>query len=148
MTKQRAKPSAKHAAKATEPPAAALALAEGLGETLDEIASTIDALGDRPEMPPVRSASSTAPATMTATAEISRPPKTSTRLVARVRRALAEAEPVVVAGKVTRASGIIVEAVLPQVAVGTACVIEISRTPCLASFCTWPAATHRWTVMC
>ena len=33
----------------------------------------------------------------------------------------------VVAGKVTRASGIIVEATLPRVAVGTACVIEIGE---------------------
>jgi flagellum-specific ATP synthase len=47
-------------------------------------------------------------------------------LVDRVRRALAESEPMVVAGKVTRASGIIVEAMLPQVAVGTACVIATS----------------------
>ncbi|HEY2903106.1 MAG TPA: FliI/YscN family ATPase [Polyangia bacterium] len=47
-------------------------------------------------------------------------------LVDRVHRALAGSEPMVVAGKVTRASGIIVEAMLPQVAVGTACVIATS----------------------
>jgi flagellum-specific ATP synthase len=44
-----------------------------------------------------------------------------------VRRVLAEAEPVILAGKVTRASGIIVEATLPHVAVGTACVIQTSQ---------------------
>ena len=43
----------------------------------------------------------------------------SPALIARVQRALADADPVVVSGKVTRASGIIVEATLPQVAVGT-----------------------------
>ncbi len=52
--------------------------------------------------------------------------KANQRLVSRVREALAENEPLVVSGKVTRASGIIVEAMLPQVAVGTSCVIQTS----------------------
>jgi len=41
-----------------------------------------------------------------------------------VKRSLAEAQSCVLAGKVTRASGIVVEAVLPQVAVGTSCEIR------------------------
>lgn len=41
-----------------------------------------------------------------------------------VRKTLAEAEPLVLSGRVTRASGIIVEAALPQVAVGTSCEIR------------------------
>ena len=36
-----------------------------------------------------------------------------------IRNQLAHAEPCVLAGRVTRASGIVVEAALPQVAVGT-----------------------------
>jgi flagellum-specific ATP synthase len=44
----------------------------------------------------------------------------------RVRLTLADAEPLVLAGRVTRASGIVVEAALPQVAVGTSC--EIGTT--------------------
>jgi len=41
----------------------------------------------------------------------------------KVKRALDNAEPLVMAGRVTRASGIIVEAALPNVAVGTSCEI-------------------------
>jgi flagellum-specific ATP synthase len=41
----------------------------------------------------------------------------------KVKRALDKAEPLVLAGRVTRASGIIVEASLPNVAVGTSCEI-------------------------
>jgi flagellum-specific ATP synthase len=47
-------------------------------------------------------------------------------LVARVSQALGEAEPLPIAGKVTRVSGIIVEATLPTVTVGTSCEIRIS----------------------
>jgi flagellum-specific ATP synthase len=43
---------------------------------------------------------------------------------ARIGRALAGVDPVVVSGRVTRVSGIIVEAALPQVAVGTSCEIQ------------------------
>jgi flagellum-specific ATP synthase len=46
-------------------------------------------------------------------------------LIARVRRALASVEPLPMAGKVTRVSGIIVEATLPSVAVGAACEIRL-----------------------
>ena len=46
-------------------------------------------------------------------------------LIARVARALAGAEPLPVAGKVTRVSGIVVEALMPTVAVGTACEIRL-----------------------
>lgn len=46
-------------------------------------------------------------------------------LIGRVTRALADAESLPVAGKVTRVSGIIVEATLPPVAVGSACEIQI-----------------------
>jgi flagellum-specific ATP synthase len=42
----------------------------------------------------------------------------------KVKRALDKAEPLVLAGRVTRASGIIVEATLPNVAVGTSCEIQ------------------------
>jgi flagellum-specific ATP synthase len=42
----------------------------------------------------------------------------------KVRRVLEAAEPLVLAGRVTRASGIVVEAALPQVAVGTSCEIR------------------------
>jgi flagellum-specific ATP synthase len=44
----------------------------------------------------------------------------------RVRKVLAEAETVVLAGRVTRASGIMIEASLPHVTVGTACEIRAS----------------------
>jgi flagellum-specific ATP synthase len=44
--------------------------------------------------------------------------------LAAFKRTLADAQSCVVAGKVTRASGIVVEAVLPQVAVGTSCEIR------------------------
>jgi len=47
-------------------------------------------------------------------------------VVARARKALAEAESLPIAGKVTRVSGIIVEATLPEVAVGTSCEIRIA----------------------
>ncbi|MGD0839278.1 MAG: FliI/YscN family ATPase [Polyangia bacterium] len=47
--------------------------------------------------------------------------------LAAVKRSLAEAQSCVLAGKVTRASGIVVEAVLPQVAVGTSCEIRIAN---------------------
>ena len=47
-------------------------------------------------------------------------------LLERIRRALEEAEPLPVAGKVTRVSGIIVEATLPAVTVGTACEIRLA----------------------
>ena len=47
------------------------------------------------------------------------------RLIARVSKAISEAEPLPIAGKVTRVSGIIVEATLPAVTVGTACEIRI-----------------------
>ena len=43
---------------------------------------------------------------------------------ARIARALDNVDPVVVSGRVTRVSGIIVEAALPQVAVGTSCEIQ------------------------
>jgi flagellum-specific ATP synthase len=42
----------------------------------------------------------------------------------RVKRVLDKAEPLVMAGRVTRVSGIIVEAALPNVAVGTSCEIQ------------------------
>jgi flagellum-specific ATP synthase len=44
--------------------------------------------------------------------------------VARLERRLREVDPVVTAGRVTRVSGIVVEAALPQVAVGTSCEIS------------------------
>jgi flagellum-specific ATP synthase len=47
-------------------------------------------------------------------------------VIARARRALADAECLPISGKVTRVSGIIVEAALPEVAVGTACEIRIA----------------------
>jgi flagellum-specific ATP synthase len=43
----------------------------------------------------------------------------------RIRKRLGETDTVVVAGRVTRASGIMIEATLPQVAVGTACEINV-----------------------
>jgi len=46
--------------------------------------------------------------------------------LAAFKRSLADAQSCVLAGKVTRASGIVVEAVLPQVAVGTSCEIRIA----------------------
>ena len=45
-------------------------------------------------------------------------------LMARFAKALCDAEPLPIAGKVTRVSGIIVEATLPAAAVGTACEIR------------------------
>ena len=48
------------------------------------------------------------------------------RLLARLSAAAAEAEPLPVAGKVTRVSGIVVEATLSAVAVGSACEIRIA----------------------
>jgi len=48
-------------------------------------------------------------------------------LVGHMASALADAEPLPVAGKVTRVSGIIVEATLPSVAVGTACTIRLAH---------------------
>ncbi len=47
--------------------------------------------------------------------------------VPRIRQALAGAETTVLAGRVTRASGIMIEATLPQVTVGTACEIRASN---------------------
>lgn len=51
----------------------------------------------------------------------------------RCREVIARAEPVVLAGKVIRASGIIVEAALPQVAVGTSCEIRAADGRSLAA---------------
>ncbi|HEY8922772.1 MAG TPA: FliI/YscN family ATPase [Polyangia bacterium] len=48
------------------------------------------------------------------------------RLIARLSAAVAEAEPLPVAGKVTRVSGIVVEATMSAVAVGSACEIRIA----------------------
>ena len=53
--------------------------------------------------------------------------------LAAVKRSLAEAQSCVLAGKVTRASGIVVEAVLPQVAVGTSCEIRIASGQSIAA---------------
>jgi flagellum-specific ATP synthase len=118
-------------------------LDEALDETIDEISANLDALGDSPRMEdvPVRASR---PVTVSATAAVAMANLTTgssglspaadseiprvaadVGLLARVRHALAETDSVVVSGKVTRASGIIVEAMLPQVAVGTACVIEL-----------------------
>jgi flagellum-specific ATP synthase len=118
----------------------------GLDETIDEIAANIEALGDSPRMEDVVRGAPRAPALVMAVAPEAAatsagPPAPAlatpashgpsevvpnAALLERVRAALAEIEPVVVSGKVTRASGIIVEATLPQVAVGTACVIELA----------------------
>ena len=56
---------------------------------------------------------------MTATANV------DTKLLARLATAASEAEPLPLAGKVTRVSGIVVEATLSTVAVGTACEIRL-----------------------
>ena len=53
--------------------------------------------------------------------------------LAAVKRTLADAQSCVLAGKVTRASGIVVEAILPQVAVGTSCEIRIAGGRLLAA---------------
>jgi flagellum-specific ATP synthase len=45
----------------------------------------------------------------------------------RIRKRLSQGDTVVVAGRVTRASGIMIEATLPQVAVGTACEIQAGQ---------------------
>src|SRR4051812_48891772 len=50
-----------------------------------------------------------------------------TRLIARMSAAVGEAEPLPVAGKVTRVSGIVVEATLSAVAVGSACEIRLAH---------------------
>ena len=55
------------------------------------------------------------------------------RIIARVRKALADAESMPVAGKVTRVSGIIVEATLSTVAVGSACEIRLPGNRTLTS---------------
>ena len=47
-------------------------------------------------------------------------------LMAVVAKTLGDAEPLPIAGKVTRVSGIIVEATLPAVTVGTACEIRVN----------------------
>ncbi|MEA2696595.1 MAG: flagellum-specific synthase [Myxococcales bacterium] len=97
---------------------------------LDDIAARVETLGDDGDQqegvgveagemltaPPMPSATKTKPAARKVTP--------NRQLVERVRKALAETDTMVVSGKVTRASGIIVEAMLPGVAVGTACVIE------------------------
>jgi FliI/YscN family ATPase len=53
--------------------------------------------------------------------------------LAAFKRSLAEAQSCVLAGKVTRASGIVVEAVLPQVAVGSSCEIRIAGGQTIAA---------------
>ena len=55
------------------------------------------------------------------------------RIIARVRKALADAESMPLAGKVTRVSGIIVEATLSTVAVGSACEIRLPGNRTLTS---------------
>jgi len=50
-----------------------------------------------------------------------------------IRNQLAHAEPCVLAGRVTRASGIVVEAALPQVAVGTSCEIHAAGSRTVAA---------------
>ena len=122
-----------------------------LDATIDEISAQFDALGDSPSIDEVtrrreeaqraeeaalRSPAAVAePAPIPEPASILEPEKilegprvpASPRLAARVQRALAEVDLVVASGKVTRASGIIVEATLPRVAVGTACVILVGE---------------------
>ena len=120
--------------------------------TLAEISAQFDALGDSPSMEEMvrkreeavraQEAALRSPAVVTATAAEAAPtpesaatdetpegPRVSANgpLMGRVQRALAEVDLVVASGKVTRASGIIVEATLPRVAVGTACVIEVGE---------------------
>ncbi|MGB8295147.1 MAG: EscN/YscN/HrcN family type III secretion system ATPase, partial [Polyangia bacterium] len=50
-----------------------------------------------------------------------------------IRTQLSNAEPCVLAGRVTRASGIVVEAALPQVAVGTSCEIHATGNRMVAA---------------
>ena len=50
-----------------------------------------------------------------------------------IRTQLTHAEPCVLAGRVTRASGIVVEAALPQVAVGTSCEIHATGNRIVAA---------------
>jgi hypothetical protein len=54
-------------------------------------------------------------------------------LMARLTRSVADVELLSIAGKVTRVSGIIVEATLPAVAVGTSCEIRLSPTKTLTA---------------
>ncbi|HET6149042.1 MAG TPA: FliI/YscN family ATPase [Polyangia bacterium] len=114
------------------PPAATTTTPSSIDETIDAISKEFEALGDSPSMAdalrarasaPARTLARPAPAALESLA--SRTISPNRQLMARVQKALKEADPVVVSGKVTRASGIIVEATLPQVAVGTACVIEV-----------------------
>ena len=123
-----------------------------LDATIDEISAQFDALGDSPSIDEVarrreeaqraedaalrsRAAVTPASAEPARSAEPAAADETvdgpsvpaNGRLMARVQRALAEVDLVVASGKVTRASGIIVEATLPRVAVGTACVIEVGE---------------------
>ena len=107
-----------------------------IDETIDAISAEFDALGDSPSMADALRARQAAPAPAAMLARpappvleslASRTLSPNRQLMARVKKALKEADPVVVPGKVTRASGIIVEATLPQVAVGTACVIEVGE---------------------
>jgi len=123
---------------------------EGLDETIDEISAQFDALGDSPSMDEARRARQEAVRAQEealrarAAAAPAEPERASgaekaeeapegprvpanPRLAARVQRALADVDLVVASGKVTRASGIIVEATLPRVAVGTACTIEVGE---------------------
>lgn len=66
-----------------------------------------------------------------AEADLGWPDAINAALVARLARALTEAEPLPISGKVTRVSGIIVEATLPAVAVGTTCEIRINASKSL-----------------
>ncbi len=112
---------------------------EEIGETIDAISAQFEALGDSPSMEDALRARSDAPtptppeAPKTVAAAAPEPalegPRVPAngRLMARAQRALTEVDLVVASGKVTRASGIIVEATLPRVAVGTACVIEVGE---------------------
>jgi flagellum-specific ATP synthase len=115
--------------------APAAAAASAIDETIDAIAAEFEALGDSPDMAEALLARAAAPAPppppppppTALEPAVNRTVAPNPRLMARVQKALSEADPVIVSGKVTRASGIIVEATLPQVAVGTACVIEIGE---------------------
>jgi flagellum-specific ATP synthase len=108
-------------------------------DAIDAISAEVDALGDDDgdegvaprlyagEFLTPRSVPGTATPSFSVerSSDSSRAPA-SAGLMRRVQKVLSERDPMVVSGKVTRASGIIVEATLPQVAVGTACVIETS----------------------
>ena len=107
------------------------------GQALDDMAARVESLGDDVDADADADDSTgieagellTGPPSsplVVAAKEPARTAKPDRVLVDRVRRALAESEPMVVSGKVTRAAGIIVEAMLPHVAVGTACVIQTS----------------------